>query len=241
MERSKIYLTLSPFWLKTEVQKIAKDKLPYPLALKADSNFLGKEIVQMGVVAKKMMSQCFYTGEDDATIGKNVSSDRVAATMGNTTIALVSAKKGGVELVFFMEMKLDERIMKVVRKRCGFVNGLTVEENCSRGGLYLAWKEGLQITLKSFSKNHIDMMVEVEEEKGEWRFTGFYGLPFANRLCKELLYWARKMKDKRANLKRELTSKLDMLMNEDHDDENLLGIIDFKIQLNLEIDKDEFF
>lgn len=29
--------------------------------------------------------------------------------------------------------------------------------------------------LRGFSINHIDVMVKVDNEEGEWRFTGFYG------------------------------------------------------------------
>ncbi|KAG8485125.1 hypothetical protein CXB51_021770 [Gossypium anomalum] len=48
------------------------------------------------------------------------------------------------------------------------------------GGLSLGWNEGLSLTLKSFSKSHIDVEVENEDEQGVWRFTGFYGAPIEN-------------------------------------------------------------
>lgn len=41
-------------------------------------------------------------------------------------------------------------------------------------GLSIGWNRGHLVTLKSFSKNHID--VEIQEKKGNprWRFMGFY-------------------------------------------------------------------
>lgn len=49
------------------------------------------------------------------------------------------------------------------------------------------------------------------------------------------------MKYKRVRLKKEHTSKLEVFLNEDHNDENLINLIDLKIQLNWEIEKDEVF
>ncbi|KAA3464320.1 reverse transcriptase [Gossypium australe] len=48
----------------------------------------------------------------------------------------------------------------------------------SRGGLCLAWKGGNGITLRSYSKWHIDIMVKEDIGKEEWRFSGFYGSPY---------------------------------------------------------------
>lgn len=43
----------------------------------------------------------------------------------------------------------------------------------------MAWKNDIEITLKSFSKRHIDVFVEDAEINGKWRFMGFYGTPYA--------------------------------------------------------------
>ncbi|XP_073153714.1 uncharacterized protein [Henckelia pumila] len=43
------------------------------------------------------------------------------------------------------------------------------------GGLCLLWREPLVVSIKSFSKGHIDCMVEHNDKK--WRFTGLYGNP----------------------------------------------------------------
>ncbi|KAA3473268.1 reverse transcriptase [Gossypium australe] len=66
--------------------------------------------------------------------------------------------------------------MERVRTRCGFFNGIDVAAEGSRGGLSLGWNRGQLVNLKSFSKSHIDVEIQ-EEENPQWRFTGFYGSP----------------------------------------------------------------
>ena len=43
------------------------------------------------------------------------------------------------------------------------------------GGLVIYWEEDFDITIETFSKNHID--ATIKKNKGEWRFTGFYEKP----------------------------------------------------------------
>lgn len=43
------------------------------------------------------------------------------------------------------------------------------------GGLSLVWKEGLTISLRSFSKSLNDMEVDEGNSRAVWRFIGFYG------------------------------------------------------------------
>ncbi|KAA3473129.1 reverse transcriptase [Gossypium australe] len=52
-----------------------------------------------------------------------------------------------------------------------------LEKRQDQGGLSLGWREGINITLKSYSKSHIDVVVEEEDGAKTWRFTGFYGEP----------------------------------------------------------------
>ncbi|KAA3488794.1 reverse transcriptase [Gossypium australe] len=77
-----------------------------------------------------------------------------------------------------METKLNQKRMKRVRRSCGFNSGIEVEADGSRGGLSLAWKSDIGVTLRSFSKWHIDVLVR-EGSSQEWRFTGFYGSPYS--------------------------------------------------------------
>ncbi|KAA3472831.1 reverse transcriptase [Gossypium australe] len=55
--------------------------------------------------------------------------------------------------------------MEKVRRSRGFLNGIDVEA---------------EVILRSFSKNHINVMVKEENTTKEWRFTGFYGSPYVN-------------------------------------------------------------
>ncbi|MBA0754491.1 hypothetical protein Gogos_021309, partial [Gossypium gossypioides] len=66
------------------------------------------------------------------------------------------------------------------RRRCGFPNGIDITAEGSRGGLCLAWKGDIEISLQSYSTNHVDVMVKEGTDEEEWRFTGFYGSPYAN-------------------------------------------------------------
>ncbi|KAA3454199.1 reverse transcriptase [Gossypium australe] len=75
-------------------------------------------------------------------------------------------------------MELDQKRMERVRRSCGFVNGIDIAAEGSRGGLCLAWKVDFEVTLKSFSKWHIDTIVKEENVQEAWRFTGFYGSPY---------------------------------------------------------------
>ncbi|KAA3466680.1 reverse transcriptase [Gossypium australe] len=77
-----------------------------------------------------------------------------------------------------METKLDKHQMERVRRRCGFMCGVEVEAEGSRGGLCLAWKEDIQVNLRSFSKWRIDVIIKEDDMLGEWRFTGIYGSPY---------------------------------------------------------------
>ncbi|KAA3488219.1 reverse transcriptase [Gossypium australe] len=71
-----------------------------------------------------------------------------------------------------METKIDKQRMEKVRRSCGFMNGIEIEAEGSH----------IKVTLRSFSKNNIDVMVKEENINAEWRFTGFYGSPYVN--CK---------------------------------------------------------
>ncbi|KAA3470848.1 reverse transcriptase [Gossypium australe] len=48
--------------------------------------------------------------------------------------------------------------MERVRRSYGFLNGLEVDPDVSKGGLCLAWKEEVSILVQSFSRRHIDAL-----------------------------------------------------------------------------------
>ncbi|MBA0672531.1 hypothetical protein Goklo_023940, partial [Gossypium klotzschianum] len=81
-------------------------------------------------------------------------------------------------MVFFIETKLGRQQMERVRRICGYTNGIEVDSEGSRGGLCLAWRNEVDISLSSFSKRHIDVLVDDNEKGCKWRFTGFYGSPY---------------------------------------------------------------
>lgn len=61
------------------------------------------------------------------------------------------------QIVFFMETKLSSTKMEVVRRRCGFFNGIDVPSDGSRGGLSIGWNASNIVVLRSFSRHHIDV------------------------------------------------------------------------------------
>lgn len=82
-----------------------------------------------------------------------------------------------------METKISNQ-MERVRKSCGFLHGIDVSSDGSRGGLCLAWREHKRIQLKSFSRRHIDVIIDEEDEGYKRRFTGFYGSPYSHDRAK---------------------------------------------------------
>ncbi|GMI82621.1 hypothetical protein HRI_001931400 [Hibiscus trionum] len=80
------------------------------------------------------------------------------------------------QILFLMETKLDKRRMEMARRRCGFMFGIDIPAVGTRDGLSIGWKCDCDVTLKSYSRWHID--IEIKEENAvKWRFTGFYGCP----------------------------------------------------------------
>ncbi|KAL1060363.1 hypothetical protein V6Z11_D03G112200 [Gossypium hirsutum] len=84
------------------------------------------------------------------------------------------------QILFLIETKVTSKRMESIRRQCGFTCGIDVAAVGTSGGLSLGWKEGGNVSLKSFSKSHIDVEIENEEETGSWRLTGFYGEPVEN-------------------------------------------------------------
>jgi hypothetical protein len=69
-------------------------------------------------------------------------------------------------LVFLMETRLSEHEMEKVRIKCGFACGIMVGCKGSgkerSGGLALMWNDQINISIISFSLNHIHGRVEDE-------------------------------------------------------------------------------
>ncbi|PPD73001.1 hypothetical protein GOBAR_DD30103 [Gossypium barbadense] len=61
-----------------------------------------------------------------------------------------------------------------VQTRCRMQNGLVVNSDGRSGGLALMWKDELDVTIKSYSKHHIDSIVKLGCTK-TIRVMGYYG------------------------------------------------------------------
>jgi hypothetical protein len=78
--------------------------------------------------------------------------------------------------MFLSETKSNEKKMKVLRMKLGLENMEVVDCVGKASGLAMLWRRGINVVLRSKSKNHID--VEVSVTGGiPWRFTGIYSEP----------------------------------------------------------------
>lgn len=62
----------------------------------------------------------------------------------------------------------------------GFFNGIDISVEGSRGGICLAWRGSVSITLRSSSIKHVDVEVEDSDDEKSWHFIEFYGSLFAH-------------------------------------------------------------
>ncbi|KAL6131079.1 hypothetical protein ACLB2K_069457 [Fragaria x ananassa] len=85
-------------------------------------------------------------------------------------------------MIFLCEICCLKKEMERVRGQVGFQNAFTVDYDIHRnqdgrvsraGGLCLLWRDGVEVSLCSYSKNHIDVSVGGLGEDS-WRFTGVY-------------------------------------------------------------------
>lgn len=78
-------------------------------------------------------------------------------------------------IVFISETKMHQSRCVTWRVRLGYDGIFFVDAEGKSGGLVLLWRTPFKVTIRSYSKGHIDCMVE--RDKTKWRFTGFYGNP----------------------------------------------------------------
>jgi hypothetical protein len=78
--------------------------------------------------------------------------------------------------VFLMETWSNEDYLEVLRCNLQFSNKLVVHSNKKGGGLALFWNDDLDASIKSYSNNHIDAVIN-EGKPDAWRLTGVYGAP----------------------------------------------------------------
>ena len=85
-------------------------------------------------------------------------------------------------VVFLSETKMSDKKAQELRFRFGFAHAFAVKSEGLSGGLVLFWNGDSRVSLKSFSRNHIDVMLTNENTgEREWRFAGFYGDPVRSR------------------------------------------------------------
>ena len=84
------------------------------------------------------------------------------------------------QLIFLQETKLKQVEMEKIKNKLRMDGMLVVdcggEGRGRRGGLALLWKNEWQVSVTTFSMNHIDVVISCNGGD-EWRFTGLYGFP----------------------------------------------------------------
>ncbi|MFQ6645218.1 hypothetical protein Gotur_020591 [Gossypium turneri] len=83
-------------------------------------------------------------------------------------------------VVFFIETKLQGFHMVVIKRKCGFQNGIDVDSDGRSGGLSMGWNNNCKVSIRSFSRRHINIMIDKVLEEKAWRCIGFCGAPEEN-------------------------------------------------------------
>lgn len=79
------------------------------------------------------------------------------------------------QIIFISESKINEVKAQIVKLNLGYDCCFCVESVGRSGGLLLLWHSNIALDITSFSKGHIDMIID--DSRGRWWFTGFYGSP----------------------------------------------------------------
>ena len=79
-------------------------------------------------------------------------------------------------MVFLAETLLDEARLGSIRDSLQFGYNHRVLKISHGVGLALFWKKDFHLSVKSFSQNHIDVVINKGKDNA-WRFTGIYGAP----------------------------------------------------------------
>lgn len=78
-------------------------------------------------------------------------------------------------VIFLCETKSSREHMEKLKSQLQFQCVFTVPSSGRSGGLCVMWKEEVQISLRSYSSNHIDLEVGGVGDVLHWRLTFFYG------------------------------------------------------------------
>ncbi|KAL2933269.1 hypothetical protein RDABS01_016388 [Bienertia sinuspersici] len=77
-------------------------------------------------------------------------------------------------IVFVMETMLDERRLEIVKKKCGFHNGICISSMGNSGGLGFWWND-VNVCVKSYSCHHVEGEVLDSSGAVAWKVIGLYG------------------------------------------------------------------
>ena len=93
---------------------------------------------------------------------------------GRSSGELVWAKDPSI--VFIAKTWANEARLKQIKKDIQFDYLFFVPRVNRKGGLAMLWKNSINLSIESFSKNHIDSIIDKGSNEA-WRFIGFYGEP----------------------------------------------------------------
>ena len=82
-------------------------------------------------------------------------------------------------IVFLSKTWADKEKLERLKYNVKFVGLFVVNSQDRGGGLALLWQHGIQVWVDSFSRFHIDAIIQGGSHEA-WRFTGFYGEPDCN-------------------------------------------------------------
>ena len=83
-------------------------------------------------------------------------------------------------ILFIAETWTDEARLQKIKRNLQFDHMFLVPRVTLGGGLILFWKDSMNLTVETSSKNHIDCIIDKGKEEA-WRFTGFYGEPITHK------------------------------------------------------------
>ena len=78
--------------------------------------------------------------------------------------------------MFIAKIWTDKDRIVQVQRRIDFKNMLEVPRRNKVGGLVIFWTEYSDLSIETFSPNHIDSTINKNKEN-EWRIIAFYGEP----------------------------------------------------------------
>ena len=89
-------------------------------------------------------------------------------------------------LVFLAEMKANMSRIRGIQNKINFMQGIIFLSDGRSGGLTMLWKEGTDVSFKSCSNSHINVVIRDGSNPTPWQATSFYGHP---EVSKRYISW----------------------------------------------------